>query len=566
MAMRRFKDGDLGLQQGEQPNELLEQVLEKVRRLTIYAFAAGKSIDNEAKELTARSLKLPGSADIWTKKTKTTRTLFFHKKISTEFSKPDMKKPLPTTQDIEIDNLETRVKANTWEDSAEDVVERILPGVGSPNKIQHRNKARASTNSSNSAENSTTSGLPTELHLSERQPLCDFGGWHPTGWPPSALHLSLEIINIPQVANFGNRTRLQGSVVVQADPMGSKKLSSFRDGEETCSRSGTQVFRIRGDREISFPRRSVPIQFVYDPGERQGKSYLGLQTNQRIHSVSALQGEGVPALREIIETDDYITKIDFKDAYTVASISMESRHICHSSTKECLPHWVVKQIAQEWNVSVKIDAFADDTNKKLKRCWSWKIDPRAERTDAFQQTWPRKGSLHTPTLEAHTAGVEENQSRSSARLCDGDSNMANTILVADGVEAQQDGTSSLQLEEEFLSNRMAVIRISSYPQVNQRRLQSLLEKLGKLVFFRESQEKPNRDTVQSFSNNDNVYQVEVSNNEMVKCTCRDFEYNRIAYKHMYLLHRFKNTLQPYQVSFTELIPAEIDQETNTTEE
>ena len=42
-------------------------------------------------------------------------------------------------------------------------------------------------------------------------------------------------------------------------------------------------------------------------------------------------------------------------------------------------------------------------------------------------------------------------------MCDGDSNMANTILVADGVEAQQDGTSSLQLEEEFLSNRMADI-------------------------------------------------------------------------------------------------------------
>jgi hypothetical protein len=32
---------------------------------------------------------------------------------------------------------------------------------------------------------------------------------------------------------------------------------------------------------------------------------------------------------------------------------------------------------------------------------------------------------------------------------------------------------------------------SSYPQVNQRRLQSPLEKLSNLVFFRESQERPN---------------------------------------------------------------------------
>ncbi|CEJ01919.1 hypothetical protein RMCBS344292_15939 [Rhizopus microsporus] len=146
-----------------------------------------------------------------------------------------MKKPLSTTQDMEIENLETRVMANTAEDSAEDIVERILLRVGDPNKIQHRNKARASTNNNNSAENPTTSGLPTELHFNERQPLCDSGGWHPTGRPPSALHLSLEIVNIPQVGNLGNRTRIQDSVVVQADPMGSKKLSSFQDGEETCS-------------------------------------------------------------------------------------------------------------------------------------------------------------------------------------------------------------------------------------------------------------------------------------------------------------------------------------------
>ncbi|CEG72840.1 hypothetical protein RMATCC62417_08325 [Rhizopus microsporus] len=35
--------------------------------------------------------------------------------------------------------------------------------------------------------------------------------------------------------------------------------------------------------------------------------------------------EEVPALREIIETDDYITKIDLKDAYTVVLINVESR-------------------------------------------------------------------------------------------------------------------------------------------------------------------------------------------------------------------------------------------------
>jgi hypothetical protein len=48
----------------------------------------------------------------------------------------------------------------------------------------------------------------------------------------------------------------------------------------------------------------------------------------------------------------------------------------------------------------------------------------------------QKGSLPTPTLETDTTGIEENQSRSSTRFCDGGPNMTNAILVADGVEAQ----------------------------------------------------------------------------------------------------------------------------------
>ncbi|CEG70419.1 hypothetical protein RMATCC62417_06323 [Rhizopus microsporus] len=76
----------------------------------------------------------------------------------------------------------------------------------------------------------------------------------------------------------------------------------------------------------------------------------------------------------------------------------------------------------------------------------------------FPANMAQEGPLHTPTLEADTAGVEENQSRSSARLCNGDSNMASPILVADGVEAQQDGTPSIQLQEEFLSNRQEIVK------------------------------------------------------------------------------------------------------------
>ncbi|KAG1467577.1 hypothetical protein G6F56_004335 [Rhizopus delemar] len=55
-------------------------------------------------------------------------------------------------------------------------------------------------------------------------------------------------------------------------------------------------------------------------------------------------------------------------------------------------------------------------------------------------------------------------------------------------------------------------------------------------------------SVKSFTNNDIFYQVEVGNNQMIKYTCKNFEYSKIA------------------LSFNELIPAEVNQETDITEE
>lgn len=66
--------------------------------------------------------------------------------------------------------------------------------------------------------------------------------------------------------------------------------------------------------------------------------------------------------------------------------------------------------------------------------------------------------LPTPTLATDPTGVEEDQSRSSTELCDGDSSMTSAILVADDVEAQQDESPGFQYEEEFLSNHLVIIK------------------------------------------------------------------------------------------------------------
>ncbi|CEI87522.1 hypothetical protein RMCBS344292_01933 [Rhizopus microsporus] len=131
---------------------------------------------------------------------------------------------------------------------------------------------------------------------------------------------------------------------------------------------------------------------------------------------------------------------------------------------------------------------------------------QSRRNRWFSASMAQEGSLPTPILETNTTDME-NQSGSSTRFCDGDPKMANTILVTDGAEAQQGGASSFHLEEESLSNCMAVIRMYQEKEWMDKPTGKFLaqairkstndaynrywKKLGKLVFFRESQERPN---------------------------------------------------------------------------
>ncbi|KAI8976880.1 hypothetical protein BDB01DRAFT_852855 [Pilobolus umbonatus] len=58
--------------------------------------------------------------------------------------------------------------------------------------------------------------------------------------------------------------------------------------------------------------------------------------------------------------------------------------------------------------------------------------------------------------------------------------------------------------------------------------------------------------VQSFTDQSIYYEVEVSEDEMISCECKDFSYNKRAGKHMYLLNRLHVNISPYKVNFQEV--------------
>ncbi|KAI9485558.1 MAG: hypothetical protein EXX96DRAFT_613426 [Benjaminiella poitrasii] len=62
------------------------------------------------------------------------------------------------------------------------------------------------------------------------------------------------------------------------------------------------------------------------------------------------------------------------------------------------------------------------------------------------------------------------------------------------------------------------------------------------------QETPGHFHIKSFTDENIPYDIHVENNQMISCSCRDFQFNNIAYKRMYLLSRLYTDIIPVQRS------------------
>ncbi|CEG82791.1 hypothetical protein RMATCC62417_16799 [Rhizopus microsporus] len=151
------------------------------------------------------------------------------------------------------------------------------------------------------------------------------------------------------------------------------------------------------------------------------------------------------------------------------------RHIAQTgrdkSTEYALPSEILENLEESFSKELRIhtqkftkEALQSDEGKWTKSGVINKMSAQElknTKTNAYQSIQQRfkDGDRLRVAARGATEVFEEKQSRLSTCLCGGDLNMANIILVADGIEAQQDGTPSFHPEEELLSNRVTVIRM-----------------------------------------------------------------------------------------------------------
>ncbi|KAG1256981.1 hypothetical protein G6F68_009526 [Rhizopus microsporus] len=286
--------------EGENDSELLEQVLEKVRRLAIYAFAAGKSIDNEAKELTARSLKLLGSVRYLDEEDEDDKGFVF------------------SQEDVD------RIQQARYE-------EAIVSNTRHGNR-QFRNKgqefylgweAQTKSNTATRPESQPTAIIqltnppqvacqPSSISTNDSHYVIPEDGIPPGGrlqhfisaWKSSTSHKwPISVIEQGYKIQWSSKPIPWAARNYQASEM-----------EQKHAHEAVHKFLESGVIEKSPSQDDRFLSNLFTIQEKDKiRPILDCKRINAFIQCQHFKIEGVPALREIIETDDYITKIDLKD-------------------------------------------------------------------------------------------------------------------------------------------------------------------------------------------------------------------------------------------------------------
>ncbi|KAG1624930.1 hypothetical protein G6F45_009602 [Rhizopus arrhizus] len=266
-------------------NHVLINALEKARRLAVFAFANAKFIDQEAKELAAKALKLPPSIRNFAEEEETDKILAFSSEKVEQVHKALIEEASSSVAE-EVNHFETRLKEASVDKNLflDEAIQ--LSQIFGTDQLQHCHLLLNRTNEHNS---SPILLINNPLYIS-RQPLRDSGGWDITRWTPSNFYSLLEEDYPPSMTTIGDSRGLPNSVEFNSTPLEipSNKMS-INGRSNCCERSSKKILGCGNHRNITNPKQTLLIPFLYCQGTDKKKTHIGLQTFEQIRPVPPLQ-------------------------------------------------------------------------------------------------------------------------------------------------------------------------------------------------------------------------------------------------------------------------------------
>ncbi|KAG0943812.1 hypothetical protein G6F29_011592 [Rhizopus arrhizus] len=291
----------------EEAHTILEEAFENAKRLAVFAWAQGRQQDEEARDFAIKALRLPSNLKHLETKESGKREAF-----STEFIE----------QYHEAKYQQSVLRAATTNNSQ---------GNGRGGHSNHWNQQHRGGRESNSSSTSTGTipqptkqlqQLPTTLNTQHYTTPMD--GILPGGRLHHFLHSWKSITTHPwPISIIQHGYRIQFAKQPTPWKIQERRLSAE---DQLHVNAAVQKFLDGGIIEISpSQNRNFLSKFFTLQEKTKRRPILDCKQLNQFLQVEHFKMEGVPALREIIEKDDYLCKIDLKDAYVVVPIHPESQ-------------------------------------------------------------------------------------------------------------------------------------------------------------------------------------------------------------------------------------------------
>jgi hypothetical protein len=122
------------------------------------------------------------------------------------------------------------------------------------------------------------------------------------------------------MAVINNKARLSNPMCNNPDSLDILNSNIKQNRTVHSQRYSTKIPHRRHYRTITNRIRIIPLKKITIQEPNKRRPILDCQRLNQYIQCEHFKMEGVPALRELLEKDDYMCKLDLKDAYTVVPI------------------------------------------------------------------------------------------------------------------------------------------------------------------------------------------------------------------------------------------------------
>ncbi|CEP10666.1 hypothetical protein [Parasitella parasitica] len=265
-----------------------EPIVQKLQRLAVYSFATGKELDEDAKDLATRIIRLPENMQYLRDNEEDDKDMAFPTEIVEKIHQGRYEEAIlkqATSRTYGGFKPRGDYKGNSRGGFSRGGRGGKGRGRGHPppsTSTQHHHLSNSTTDQKYKQTNNDDQ--QHALHNSRR--------WDSTRRTSTTLHQQLAEDNDPQMALVCNKSRIPNPIPVPSYPM---------EAEDTIPEPGIgpysgEISRVQSHRTSTGSGQPLSVDSIHDSRAKQDSANLGLQANQQTYPGPTLQDGGCPCV------------------------------------------------------------------------------------------------------------------------------------------------------------------------------------------------------------------------------------------------------------------------------